>query len=72
MKDLVVRQVVFSADESERFERDLEGAWEASVVNSTFLFARCIVPERWRGAGNCTCAHLGPQLIDLEGMNRRH
>ena len=40
VKELVVREVSFSEEDGERFERDLKGTWEACGVNSTLLFAR--------------------------------
>ncbi|OEH76023.1 putative dolichyl-di-phosphooligosaccharide-protein glycotransferase [Cyclospora cayetanensis] len=40
VRGCVVQEVCFSDDDPERFERDLDGTWEACGVNSTFLFAR--------------------------------
>lgn len=40
VKDAVVKEVHFSEADPDRFERDLQGTWEACGVNSTLLFAR--------------------------------
>ncbi|CDJ60861.1 hypothetical protein EMWEY_00035530 [Eimeria maxima] len=45
VKEYVIREVSFSEEDGERFERDLEGTWEACGVNSTLLFARYILKQ---------------------------
>lgn len=50
--NLVVKEVHFSPDDAERFERDLEGTWEACGVNSTLLFARCVLGDNMPESAN--------------------
>ncbi|CDI86658.1 hypothetical protein EPH_0021050 [Eimeria praecox] len=48
VKEYVVKEVSFSEEDGERFERDLKGTWEACGVNSTLLFAREATQQRNR------------------------
>ncbi|CDJ66356.1 dolichyl-di-phosphooligosaccharide-protein glycotransferase, putative [Eimeria necatrix] len=69
--NLVVKEVHFSPDDAERFERDLEGTWEACGVNSTLLFARYASGENFGPhTDGCTikdfnCRSLWPMVIYL-------
>ncbi len=42
IKDKVVPEVTITKADDDRWERDLEGTWEAYGVNPNLLFARCV------------------------------